>query len=408
LSAPVATQTPVNAGAYFGLPNVTRPFEQRDNNDNLVTSLSNSISIDQQWSAPFKTTDIVEGWTVDFQIAQSSLSATGISKSPYFPYVYLGEVGLNLQNQFDSLRYHDGADALYYQMIRPRGRSQNVLYQNPESNGYSTQTNLMTATNYDNASANVYFTLDLPAGLWFDKFYLLNSDGSLMTDPDTKQLLNPVRTFVSYQFMSGNQRFIQPKIKYNPVFGVLDTSPFNGTSPTGSATATIRTRRRGYYQPQGQLDSPITFPWQYVREYKFVTLGAITERNLPISFSGQILSCGLKFWDPAGNSGKGAPIDVASVVTQCDFVSGSGLPVAEDTPRSNQKRLMDQSRVLLPQGMLAWDFAKWDMTGDISNQFAINGLNTSGVEARLKFNPALSTSAYVVIMVEGLKYLAMR
>lgn len=411
MAAPVKQQAATNPNSYppgslFGMPGITRYSEQRENNDGMVTSLQAASQVDAIFQTNFKQTDIVETWRAWFTIAPAiTVNGATLVASPYFPYNFLGPVSLNLQNQFNTLDLTNGIELAWRQFLRPQYNTYllNPLDQTPASNAYSAEANYTTASNYTTGSASIKFSLDFPGGLFFDVFYILDSSGALYNP-------QPIRAFVSPQFMAGSQRIIQPRVRYNSVFSPsrADNAPitYSVATPTSAGTATINWQRKAIYQPSGDADSPLLFNWQYTYEAKQYSLSGVSQITLPVSYSGQILSVTLRFFDPSSGS-VGAPIDPNTALTECDLIFGSGLYRYQDRPLEMQRRFVRQHGMLPFQGFLCWDMAL-DEFGRVTNQYILNTLDTAGVSVFLNFVSAQSSTAYVSIIIEGLKYIAMQ
>lgn len=393
-------------GSLFGLPGITRYSDQRENNDGMITTLQGGSQVDAVFQANFKQSDIVETWQAWFTISPSiTLGGATLTASPYFPYNTIGPVQLNLQNQFNTVDLQNGIELAWRQFLRPPYRTYvlNPLDQAPASNAYSAESNYGTASNYTTSSTKVQFSLDFPGGIFMDLFYVLDSSGQLFNP-------QPIRAFVSPQFMAGSQRIIQPRVRYNGLFSTsrADNSPYTyatGT-PTTTGTATINWQRTAIYQPAGDADSPLLFNWQYTFESRQYSLSGVSQITLPISYSGQILSITLRFFDPSSGS-VGAPIDPNTALTECDLLFGSGLYRYQDRPTEMQRRFIRQHGMLPFQGFLCWDMAL-DKYGRMTNANILNTLDTANVSVYLNFASAQSSTAYVSIIVEGFKYIAMQ
>ena len=57
----VATQV-AKPGSLFGVPGVTHPTEQRENNDGLVATPNATTSKPLVGMQPFRQTDVIVGW----------------------------------------------------------------------------------------------------------------------------------------------------------------------------------------------------------------------------------------------------------------------------------------------------------------------------------------------------------
>jgi hypothetical protein len=343
---------------------------------------------------------------MEVNIAQTiTANSQTVTASKYFPYNAIAQLRLNMQNQFDTINYSEGGiDGAIFQMLRPRYPNQmlNVLQQNTISNAYSAQGNLDTATNYTSASANLLFTLQIPVGLQFDRYWECGPTGR----PVHRQPLTNV--FVSPAAMSGSNRVVQPKVKYNPIFtsvsdGGLYTVSGGGTPATASGTSTLGITRYGFYQPVGPEDTPPMFNWQYTRESTRFTLAGVSKKKIDLPLAGQILLVFVRLFDPSASSNVGAPIAVTTL-TKCQLLYGSGQIRFDDTPQRVQRRILEQRQLLLPDGVIAWDLAyQW---GKVTNQYALNTMDTTGIQVNLEFSSTLSSTAYCVIGIEAMRYVA--
>lgn len=408
---PLKAQVATNPGAFppgsmYGLPGITRYSEQIENNDGNTTALQAGAQVDAAFVSVFKQTDIAECWSLAFTWTTAiTQNAAVITSSPYFPYGIVGPTTLNFQNQFNTINVTNGIDLAWRQVLRPRYYSNPWLFAelNPQSSAYSAETNYSTASNYTFGSATIKFALDMPGGIWFDVFYVLAPDGSLY-EP------NPLRAFVSPQYMAGSQRIIQPRVRYNQVFSTTraDQAPLTYTAgpPSTTGTVAINFQREVIYQPAGDADSPLLFNWQYTYESTQFPINGRTSVDIPVAYQGQILSVTVRLFDPSSGA-VGAPIDPLTAITNCQLLFGSGLYKYQDRPYEMQRRFVRQHGFLPFQGFICWDMAM-DKFGRMSNQYCLNTLDTAGITVHLDFTGAQSATAYAVVLVEGLKYIQMQ
>jgi hypothetical protein len=350
----------------------------------------------------FMQTDVILGWDIEFTIAQTYTAGTSaLTTSDYFPYQWVNQLKLNIQNQFDTVNCSEGGiDAFLFQTIRPRFNNQmlNVMNQNTLASGYSAENNLDTSASYTTASTSVQFTMQLTPAIHFDTYWELDDKG----EPTHGVPLRDV--WVSPLLMSGTNRVIQPKVKMNPgSASVLDGGPVNigAGSGTFSGTATLGFTRYGYYQPIGPEDTPLQFNWQYTREATRYTLAGVSKAKIQLPLAGQILSIFARFYDPAANGGLGGAIALSNI-TQCNLLYGSGQYRFQDNPQRQQRRFVEQRQIRLPKGVIAWDLAY--LNGHVTNEYALNTMNTTNILIDLIFTGTLSSSAYVVIGVEALRF----
>ena len=401
-SAVQGQQTPA-PGSMFGLPALTLYTEQFDNNNGAVTALTQANSVNALTLGQFTQTDVVFWWELELTITNTVTPGTStITTSQYFPFSFLGESKLRIQNMYDSWHPLDGIDAFIWQILRPmRGNTDfSNLGASPISgfqNSSLPQANLDTASGYTSASTSILFTLEIPVSIYFDVYFDLAKDGTIISPPH--------KAIVSPQYMAGSARVVQPALVYNPgSAATLDQGPYNIGTGTGTFAGSVTHvfKRVGIYGSNNPSVMPTVYNWQYLREAKQFSLAGRTTADILVPTYGQVLLLFVRLFDPAANGGLGAPISVANV-TKCQLKFGSGLLRFDDTPRSAQRRIMKQANVLLPQGVLAWDLAM-DNYGRVSNAGAMNTLTTASVLVHLEFTSALSASAYAVLGVEALTY----
>lgn len=401
------TQQKVVAGQYFGLPGITRPREEPENNDQNVSTLAQGAQKKANITQNFSQADVIVGWLFGFEFDQT-ITPNGdvITESPQFPDNLIGPMSLKLQNKLKTYDVTSGVDAQLFQLIRPMRRRQRSQYTGdaPIAHSYGSQENLVSAANYSHTSTSIVRWYEIPAAIQFDEYYELDSEGKLVSAA-------PVDALVQAINMYGSGKLVTPQISFNQLFGNADEAPYHDSAALGTAVATCthKFRRIGYYQPrdpQGR-DAPPKFNWMYSRQADQYGLGAQKSLNIPIKFDGQVMALFYRFWDPAANGGVGAPIDISSI-TKLQLVYGSGMLPFDDTPEDAQLRFMQQhDNLLLPQGVLAHDLAI-DERGKITNAYALNTLNTSNVKLHVEFSAPPSAEAYVIIGVEGLEFIAVQ
>jgi len=394
-------------GALFNLPGITYWSEQIENNDGITTTLSASTQVTVQFPANLVNTDILYRERVEFAISQTITLGTGgtLNKtSEYFPYSFLGPMSLSMQNQFNTFDVLSGVDAAIFGVIRPEfpnTQGDNVLEQTPNNNAYNSQANLISGSGFSSASSTINFSLDIPVGIWFDKYYDLDPDGQLRGN------MGPSRAFATPQLMSGSNRIVTPRMMFNPInASTVDNGPYNITLGTGGslvASNVMGWQRKIVYQPRGASDTPILWGWQYSREAKQYGLSGRSTIDIPLPITGQLLSVYYRFFDPSAASGQGAVISV-STVKNLWLMYGSGLYKFQDTALRAQRRWIRQHLNFgLWNGVLVHDMVI-DEQGLSSNQNCLNTLDTSSCKIHFDFTTALSTTAYVVIGVEALRF----
>ncbi len=389
--------------SMFGMPGITRPIETKENNDGATVTLASGSSTTQTGLIPFRQTDVIYGWILETAYANTLTPGTGtITVGDYFPDSFLGNVQLNMQNQFSTINVESGIDLALFQLLRPMRKAdrRNSSWANPAAGLYNTTTNPVTASNYSNSSTAVRRRYELPAGMWFDRYFELDPNGNALNS-------QPLSVFVSPQYMAGTARIVTPQLTFAPLAGTTaDLGPYTKTGvATIASTATESWRRVGIYQPQGQADSPPVFNWQYVRKTQRFSLSGVSTANLNVPLNGQILGLYVRLYDPSANSSLGAPIDVSSggVVSECDIVYGSGLYRYQDTTTDTIARNISKHGYTITKGTLMWDFGQ-DEQDNVTNRYALNTMNTSGIQIQLTFTGAQSSTAYATVGVEALQY----
>lgn len=392
-------------GGLFNLPGITYWSEQIENNDQTTLALSSSTQTVFQFPANLTNTDILYREMIDVTLTLTqAVNAGTVFTSAYQPYNYIGPMSLSMQNQFNTFDVPSGIDAKIFELIRP----QYTLYSSDyfEFNavvgpyaapGVQANVNSFAATPTF-TTGTVNFSLDVPMGIWFDRYFDLDPDGQLRN-------LAPIRAFVTPQLMSGSNRIVTPRMTFNPILASnTDQGPFvvNAVGPTASGTVTLGWQRKIVYQPKAQTDTPILWGWQYSRESKQYSLAARSSADIVLPTTGQLLCVYYRLYDPAAALG-GAPIAL-SAVKNVWLQYGSGLYKYQDTARRAQRRFQRQhNNFFPPEGVIVHDMVT-DEQGYASNQNALNTLDTSSCKVHFDFNLTLSASAYVVIGIEALRF----
>ena len=397
-------------GTLFGLPGVTQWSEQVETNDGVSLSLAGGVQTTFQFPSSLINTDILYREIIDIVITQANVAGTQtITASQYFPYVFVGAIQLSMQNQFNSYDLLNGMDAKLFELGRPQYNDNgagNWAEQNLVPSIYGSQQNLGTsATPFTSASGSVYFSIDMPLGIWFDQYFDLDPDGQLRGN------MGPTRAFVTPQLMSGSNRIVTPKITMNPMFAATyDNGPYNLSGATTTPATTVssavtRWQRKVVYQPVAHTDTPILWGWQYARESKQYTLSGRSTVDILLPTTGQLLMMFYRFFDPsaAATGGLGAPININQIINIW-LQFGSGLYKFQDNPTRCQRRFARQhGSALPPQGVLFHDTVVNEQM-QLTNANALNTLDTSSCKVHLDFVGPLSAQAYVAIGVESLRY----
>lgn len=393
-------------GGLFNLPGITYWSEQIENNDQVSTNLSQSTQTVVQFPANLTNTDILYREVIDVTLNLTETLGTGtVFTSPYQPYNYVGPMSLSMQNQFNTFDVPSGIDAKIFELIRPQYTlygsdywETNPVQGNITASGQQALLSTQSAAP-GFATGTVTFSLDIPMGIWFDRYFDLDPDGQLRN-------LAPIRAFVTPQLMSGSNRIVTPRMTFNPIIGSnTDQAPFvqNAAGTTAaSGTATLGWQRKIIYQPKAHTDTPIIWGWQYSREAKQYSIGSRSTADIVLPTTGQLLSIYYRLYDPSAANG-GAPIALSNV-KNIWLQYGSGLYKFQDTPRRAQRRFQRQhNNFLPPEGVIIHDMVI-DEQGYASNQNALNTLDTSSCKVHFDFNTTTSATAYVVIGIEALRF----
>lgn len=391
-------------GGLFNLPGITYWSYQVENNDQTSLTLASGNQTVFQFPASLANTDVLYREIVDVSLALTqAVNAGSVFTSPYQPYNYVGPVQISMQNQFNTIDVPSGIDLKIFELIRPEFYNEgNNYFEQNANTGLITQgqqANLSTFTAAPTfVNGTVKFSLDLPFGIWFDRYFDLDPDGQLRN-------LAPVRAFVTPQLMSGSNRVVTPRMTFNAILASnTDNGPFvvNAAGPTASGSVTLGWQRKIIYQPKAQTDTPVLWGWQYSREAKQYSLSSRSTADILLPTTGQLLMCYYRLYDPSAASGGNAI--ALSNVKNIWLQYGSGLYKFQDTALRAQRRFQRQHTNLFPpEGVLVHDMVL-DEQGYASNQNALNTLDTSSCKVHFDFTGTLSSTAYVIIGVEALRF----
>lgn len=414
--------TPVNTipvGTLYGLPGFTEQVEQYDNMNNVQTTWQAAAQTPFNAPGPLQKTDVVFWWEAEFFVNWAvTYSAGSIALSPEAPYNFIQAPKLKLQGQYSPLECESGFDVAWFQMYRPmRGRGQrnvqDLIQTAPQpSSGFANslipQSNLaasilsQTLTSPYSVS-NYPMILEIPAGYFFDEYWDLAPDGSIL--PNAQGVIAPMQAFVSPQYMGGGERNIVPQYNYTSVIaGNYDSGPVAATAAltasveTGSAT--LNMRRAGVFASENPAEMPPVFNWQYRRASRRYTFGNVTKVDIPIQEYGQVLSVWARIFDPTlGTNSVGGYMNISNI-TKAQILYGSNLPRFDDDIPAMQKRWIEQHGMLPPQGMVAWDLAATKINSNIGNSRALNTLTNANTHIHLEFTAAPGNGTYAVIGTE--------
>lgn len=399
-------------GSMFGVPGITQRFEQYDTTTAAVTALNQSSQVPWNNVFPLQKTDVINWWELNVTWTNSYVLGTAVAGlSPYGPYNLFQNFSLQMQGQFKPLDVLSGFDAALFQLIRPMRGSAQMAYQplmgsnpaTPFANSGIPQANLIAVPSMTVTTTPVLFTLEIPGSLWFDQYWDLAEDGTVLAPP--------ISTYVSPQYMGGGERIVTPRTSFAPVFGTtFDQSPLAlttaGTVTSTASSVSIDVRRVGVYASTNPEEMPPVFNWQYQRRSRQLPIGAAPKVDLPITDYGQILALFVRLFDPSlGTNNVGGAVSIANV-SKCQLLYGSNLPKYDDTPTTAQKRFVDQHGFLPPVGTVIWDMALTDTGGYITNAKALNTLTNANCKVHLEFSVTPGASTYAVMGVESLVFVS--
>lgn len=416
MTTAVAQKSPL-PGQYFDIPGIqggTQWTDQFDSTVTLATVMSQTNQVNVNGMTPLQQTDVVCDWEWDFSVTQTYTAGTStLTTSPYAPWNQIGAVKLPIQGQYNSVDLTSGIDLYIFNMIRPWRNSplQNAnLFAAPLGDfagstalGYTqaalAQPNLIVPAQWSTATTAWQNKLRLPASITFDSYVELALTGEPQTSPHP--------AIVSPQYMAGGTRVITPQLQLNPgSAATLDNAAVNIGAGTGTFAGawTTSIRRKAVYMGNPAVLPPV-YAWQYRWHTTPFSMNGTTKPTFPVPLdAGQILMVYVRMFDPSANGGLGAPI-ATSALTNCQLQYGSGLLAFNDGPIENQMRFLEQHGFLLPPGVICWDLMI-DERGLRTNKRALNTLTTTGIVVKLTFAAATSATAYAVLGVESLVYVA--
>ena len=412
-----ATEVPV--GALYGLPGFTEAFEQFENLQNVNTTIQQSAQSPFNPPASFQKTDVVLWWELEtFWTENITYSAGTLVNSPEGPYNLVQGPKLKLQGQYTPTECESGFDMAFMQMYRPmrqRGQRnvQDVMQANFVASGSFANSlipqailaSAILASSYSSPAAitSYPFILEFPAGMFFDEYWDLALDGSLM--PNAQGVVAPQPAFVSPQYMAGGERVIAPQFNIAAgVAGNYDQGPLAATTALTvsafSGSVIQNARRVGVFASDNPAELPPVFNWQYRRASKRFPIGAVTKVDIPITEYGQVLSTYVRIFDPTlGTNNVGGYYNIANI-TKTQLLYGSNLPRFDDDIPAMQKRFIEQHGFLPPQGTVVFDLAASRPSEKLTNARALNTLTNANTHHHIEFSSAPGASAYAVVGVE--------
>ncbi len=404
----------VQPGVKYGVPGITQRFEQYDTTQAAVTALSSAGPVPWNNVNPLQKTDVVHWWELVIAWTNTyTLGTETVALSPYAPYSLLQNFSLQMQGQYKPLDVLNGFDAALFQLYRPMRGSAQMAAQvllgsapagSPTSlwaNAAIPQANLVALPNMTvtSSATPIPFILEVPGCLWFDQYWDLAEDGTVMAAP--------VSAYVSPQYMGGGERIVTPKTQFSS-FATSNDQGAIGITAAGTVTAfpssvSIDIRRIGVYASTDPEEMPPVFNWQYQRRARQLPIGAQNKVDFPLTDYGQILSIFVRLFDPT--TLPGSAFNIANV-SKCQVLYGSNLPRFDDTPETAQKRFLDQHGFLPPVGTLIWDMALTDTGGYVTNAKALNTLTNANCKVHLEFSVVGGTGFFGSLGLESLVFVS--
>lgn len=382
------TQT-VAPGQFYGLPGLTQFMELPDTQVGVTVAGAQASTTNVNSLSQLAQDNITFWWEMDVAISQTYKASTGSeTTSPYWPWSFLSSVELSLQSMYSNVKVDNGYDLMLFETLWPTREPHivaNDLGTNPAEKSYSAgppqagvpyagavNPNLYsTAPSSTPTSQNPTFEVVLPGSTYLDEYWDMDMQGNLLSS-----LAIPAR--ISPQYMAGAARQVTPKVVLAAgSVSDLSTGPYNIVSPaTLTFSATFSMRRVGVYSTENPATDPPVYNWQLQKISKSYPLIG-NPVSIRIDESAQILGLFLRFWDPTLNSGVGGPIAITNI-SKIQLLYGGSLYRFNDTPKTIQRRIFEQKRLLLPAGVVAWDLSQDpDGSGKTTNAYALNTLVTA-------------------------------
>ena len=383
------TATQVAPGQYYGLPGLTQWMELPDTQTGVNVAFSQTGTTNVNTLSQLTQDNIVFWWELDVAVSQTYTVGTGgQTTSPYFPWSYLSSVQLSLQSMYNNVQVDNGFDLYLFEALWPtrgfhmEGVSGGNLGANPVEKAYAAGPPqlgvpyagaenpnlwLTTVTATPSSMTALNFTVNLPGSYFLDEYWDMDMGGNLLSE-------TAIPATVSPQYMAGAARQVTPKVVISASsVADLSTGPFTlagNATLTGSLTFSLR--RVGLYSTENPATDPPVYHWQYQRISKSYPLVG-SPVTVKIDESAQILGLFLRFWDPIAQ----APIAITNI-QYIQLLYGGSLYRFNDTPKTMQRRIFQQHRLLLPVGVLAWDLSlDPDGSGKLTNAYALNTLVTA-------------------------------
>jgi hypothetical protein len=425
-----ATAAP-QPGQFFEVPGVagggTQFYEQYEPTEDLAFAVSATNQVTLNGIQAFGQTDVVLDWMIEVNLELDWTAGPDktLYVSPYAPHNILGPFELPVQNQYSPVDVENGIDLYLFNIIRPRykqARRTNLGYNfagDPSGGsvtGYpaagNAQDNVLAPAQFTDATTSLTLFYHIPGATQFDVYSDLAGVSSANVSGNQGAFYH--HCYVSPQYMGGTVRNVLPKVKVNPMLGTSadETPVWKGNadivSTFSSSAASITFKRFAVYNNNDPAVLPPQFPWQtsWVTDRQPAN-GSQKLKFMPPNDTGQILSMYLRLWDPTLNDGAGGPIDLAGNIDLITVSYATGVINWQGTVLEWQEYWARVNGVLLPPGVIAFDWAKGD-NDQVTNLNVLNTLTTSTIQLALQMSSPTSASAYGVLGMESLSLVSIQ
>jgi len=397
-------------GSLFGVPKYsTQPRLIPDNGNEQVDFTQITGSQKTAPTTKLDQLDIVVGEKLYISVTDTWTEGGGadvLQVSPFFPASIIQSITFKLQAAYNTFNL-TGPLAAIIQNYRPMWGNRGVGQVRADA---FAQPSNVTPPSLSGSATDVNLAIDVPFAMRFDEYYDLSAQG----DPQRK-LYDAI---VSPMYMAAQARVVTPQITAAPgitaqdlLGGPVSKRNADTTSTFTSEDGTLRIVRDAYWTASNPAANPPQYPWLYTRDYFTQPtngqgkVGCLIQ-NTGISV-GQVLSLFGFVWDPAGDSGFGAPVSFDDIDT-FELVTGGSLQNILITPAALTDKMRSMYANLptdFPDGVFVFDFAMSEDGNAITNANAINTYLVNGVQLNITFKPGVipSSTAVVYMGVEALK-----
>jgi hypothetical protein len=394
-------------GSAFGVPKYgTQPRLIPDAQNETLANTPVGASQTNLPVTRFDQLDIVRGWKLPltFTGTWTEEAAHTLHVSPLFPCNIILQMSVKLQAAYYTFNL-PGFLAAGMQAYRPMWGSRGV--------GTVTPDTFATFGGSSPTSGDAYtveFNIDIPASIYLDEYFDLDPQG------------NPARkvydAYVTPVYMAAQARTVAPTITLAPQLTSLDmlTGPVSltaGETSTFTAGSTAAGfLRDAWWTANNPASNPPQYAWLYTRDFfTQPTSGQgkvnVLLQNTNVSL-GQVMSICFMTWDPAANSGQGAPV-LAADIQSFEIVTGGSLQNVKVTPQVLQDRMRSMygnevAGNLTNVGIYVYDWALHEDGGYLTNATCINTYLVNGVSLNITYQTSIpSATATVYVGVEALK-----